>query len=373
MKLPTCPSIMKVSEIMIGKVLSLNLDNTVAKALSIMHENNINQVPTVDDTENYCGMIFAKDFLVVNATPTAKLKTYISTTPILSPSDNIEKCAQLIVATGKRALPVLENRKIVGIVSETDVALTADYGHAIIDEVMSGAIVIEEDTTLSNALSKIRRYNISRLPVININGILMGVINALDIIKILATPRERATKSPGIGTMAAIREVKVKDIARRAVSFERGTKLNQISGHFRRNEEIVVVGEKRPIGIVTPKDLLELILPKNTGPSIHMAHLEDREAQREIEEEMKRFLNKIQGKLENINKVIIYADKHKTRKYSLRARMITAAGVIEAKAVGFDPRSASKELISRFDRRIRSQHSQKIKHRQHRDISTSRF
>ena len=53
--------------------------------------------------------------------------------------------------------------------------------------------------------------------------------------------------------------------------------------------------------------------------------------------------------------------------------MITAAGVIEAKAVGFDPRSASKELISRFDRRIRSQHSQKIKHRQHRDISRSRF
>ena len=55
-------------------------------------------------------------------------KTYISTTPILSPSDNIEKCSSSVVATGKRALPVLENRKIVGIVSETDVALTADYG-----------------------------------------------------------------------------------------------------------------------------------------------------------------------------------------------------------------------------------------------------
>ena len=86
-------------------------------------------------------------------------------------------------------MPVLENRKIVGIVSETDVALTADYGHAI-KIVMSGAIVIEEDTTLSNALSKIRRYNISRLPVINMNGILVGVINALDIIKIFATQGE---------------------------------------------------------------------------------------------------------------------------------------------------------------------------------------
>lgn len=355
---------MKVSEIMISKIISLNLEDTVAKALNVMYENNINQVPIVDEKENYGGMIFAKDFLMVNAVPSAKLRTFVSTTPILSPTDNIERCAQLILATGKRALPVIQSKKIVGIVSETDVALTSDFGHAIIDEVMSGAIVIEEDNTISNAMSKIRRYNISRLPVINSNGILTGVINAIDIIKILATPRERATKSPGVGTMATIRDVKVKDIARRSVSVERGTKLNQVGEHFRRNEEIIIVGDKRPIGIVTPKDLLEVILPKDTGPSIHMAHLEDNEAQREIEEEMKRFLNKIQGKLENINQVIIYADKHKTRKYSLRARMITRSGVIEAKAVAFDPISACKELISRFDRRIRSEHSQKVKHRQ---------
>jgi CBS domain-containing protein/ribosome-associated translation inhibitor RaiA len=354
---------MKVSEIMISKIISLNLDDSVARALSVMHNNNINQVPLVDNNKNYKGMIFAKDFLLVNTMPEAKLKTFVSTTPVLGPSYSIEKCAQLIVATGKRALPVLENNKIIGIVSETDVALTADFGHAIIDEVMSGAIVIEEDNTLGVGLSKIRRYNISRLPVINLRGILQGVINALDIIKILATPRERATKSPGVGTMSTIREVKIKDISRRAVSVERGTKINHISGFFRRNEEIVVVGEKRPIGIVTPKDLLELILPKDSGPSIHMAHLENNEARREIEEEMKRFVRKIQGKLENIHQVVIYVDKHKTRKYSIRARMITATGVVEAKAVGYDPLSASKELISRFDRRIRSEHSQKVHHK----------
>jgi CBS domain-containing protein len=362
---------MKVSEIMINKIISLTLDDSVAKALSVMHNNNINQVPLVDNNKNYKGMIFAKDFLLVNTMPEAKLKTFVSTTPVLGPSYGIEKCAQLIVATGKRALPVLENNKVIGIVSETDVALTADFGHAIIDEVMSGAIVIEEDNTLGIGLSKIRRYNISRLPVINLNGILQGVINALDIIKILATPRERATKSPGVGTMSTIREVKIKDITRRAVSVERGTKINQISGSFRRNEEIVVVGEKRPIGIVTPKDLLELILPKDSGPSIHMAHLENNEARREIEEEMKRFVKKIQGKLENIHQVVIYVDIHKTRKYSIRARMITAAGIVEAKAVGYDPLSASKELISRFDRRIRSEHSQKVHHKHQREYPRS--
>ena len=94
---------------------------------------------------------------------------------------------------------------------------------------MSGAIVIEGDTTLGNALSKMRRYNISRLPVIELNGVLRGTITALDVAKLIATPKERPSKSPGVGTMTTVRDAKVKNVMRRAISVERGTKLNSIS------------------------------------------------------------------------------------------------------------------------------------------------
>src|SRR5918997_4729608 len=194
---------MKVSEIMVTDVVTLTSEDTIAKALHLMADRSINQIPVVDESE------------------------------------------------------------LVGIVSETDLVSTADFGHAIVDEVMSGAIVIEENTSLADAISKMRRYNISRLPVINTKGILRGTLNMLDIAKIIATPRERTSKSAAIsGGTAGIKDVKVKDIARRAVSVERGTKLNVITDHFRRNEEAIVVGDGRPMGIVTPKDALELILPK---------------------------------------------------------------------------------------------------------------
>ena len=358
---------MKVSEINVDKVFMLTSEDSVAKALNIMYENNINQIPIIDDDRKYIGMIYAKQFLGVNATPSSKLKSFLVNTPVLSSEDNIEKCAQLIVATGNRALPIVENGKLISIVSEIDVVLTSDFGHARVDEVMSGAIVIEEDDTLSNALSKMRRYNISRLPVINSNGILTGSVNALDITKISATPRQRAGKAPGVGTMAAIREVKLKDIMRRTVSVERGTSLNSAIENFKKAEELIVVGDRRPIGIVTPKDALELTLPKISDPTIHIAHLDSDEARKEIEDQMTRFLKKIQGKLENIRLVTVYADKHKTHKYSLRARIITTEGVVAAKAGGYDPLSACKELISRLNRRIRSEHSQKINDRRHRE------
>jgi CBS domain-containing protein/ribosome-associated translation inhibitor RaiA len=360
---------MKVSEINANKIIMLSSEDSVAKALNIMYENNINQIPIidVDDDGKYIGMIYAKQFLGVNAIPTSKLKSFVVNTPVLNSDDDIEKCAQLIVVTGNRALPVIENGKLISIVSETDIVLTSDFGHAIVDEVMSGAIVIEEDDTLSNALSKMRRYNISRLPVINSRGILTGAMNALDITKIIATPRERAGKSRGIGTMVTIREVKLKDIMRRAVSVERGTSLNSVIEKFEKTGEIIVVGDGRPIGIITPKDALELTLPKTTEPTIHISHLDSDEARREIEEQMTKFLKKIQGKLENVRLTIVYADKHKTHKYSVRARVITTTGVVAAKAVGYDPLSACKELVSRLDRRIKSEHSQKIKDRQHRE------
>src|SRR2546428_12831771 len=123
---------------------------------------------------------------------------------------------------------------------------------------MSGAIVIEEDTSLADAVSKMRRYNISRLPVINTKGVLRGTFSILDGGRIIAKPRERTSKSAAIsGGAAAITDVKEKDIASRDVSGERGTKLHALADHFKRNEEDVIVAGSRPMGIGTPKDVVE--------------------------------------------------------------------------------------------------------------------
>jgi ribosome-associated translation inhibitor RaiA len=158
---------------------------------------------------------------------------------------------------------------------------------------------------------------------------------------------------------------------RRAFSVERGTSLNGVIDRFRENEEVIIVGNNRPMGIITPKDALELTLPKHNDTSIHLAHLEDFDARREIEDQMKKFVTKIQGKLESIQNVIVYADKHKTRKYSLRARIITENGVIYAKGVGYDPITACKELITRLDRQIKTEHGHKLDKKHQGTVRTS--
>ncbi len=358
---------MIVDDIMIKDVISLTPEDSVSKALSLMHSHRLNQIPIVNDTSDYLGMVFAKEFLSVNASPESKLKGFVSKTPTLGREATVERAIEMILNTGNRAFPVIENRsKLVGIVSEMDIVVNARFGHSKADSVMSGAIVQEGEDTLGNALSKMRRYNISRLPVISKDGVLTGIINVLDIAHVISKPRERASKSPGVGTMAVVRIVKVKDIMRNAYSVEQGSKIDELTDDLKDHEEVVVVGNSRPIGVITPKDVLELLLPKHGGPTfIHISDPETEDDKHEIERIMTKFLKKIEGRLEKVQLVTIYVDKHKTRKYSIRARVMTNNSIIDAKAVAYDPISASKEIVSKLERRIKSAHSAKLpkKHR----------
>lgn len=356
---------MKVSEIMVTDVASLTSEDTVSKALAFMVDRSIHQVPVVDNDGSYEGMIFAKQFLASSAQPTSKLKGFVTNTTSLSPDDEVEEAAKMIIRTGSRALPVVQGTRLAGILSETDIAQTADFGHAIVDEVMSGAIVTEEDTSLADAVSKMRRYNISRLPIISTKGVLRGILGILDAIEIIATPVGRTSQSAAIsgGRSKVKGDVKVRDLMRRASAIERGTRLNELTEHFGKSEELVVVGDSRPMGIVTPKDALELILPKKGEIAIHIAHAGDEEDRRDIEDNLAKFVKKVQNRIRDLQSVIVYADKHKTRKYSVRCRLITGRGVINARAVGYDVISAVKELIRKLDRQVNAGHTQKVRQR----------
>jgi CBS domain-containing protein len=202
--------------------------------------------------------------------------------------------------------------------------------------------------------------------VINSNEELVGIINALDRAKIIATPKERISKNSRISSQKpGVKLAKVRDIMKRTVPTRIGTKLSDIVDNFREYDEIVVVGDKKkPVGIVTVRDALEILLPRREHPSIEIANVSDHETKTTIQEYMSKFLKKIHGKSENVQSIIVYADKYKTRKYSLRAKIICSSNVIGAKAVGYDPSNVSKKLISILERRIKSERGKKSRSRQ---------
>ncbi len=105
-----------------------------------------------------------------------------------SPGDSLRSIQILMRDRGITGVPILEGKRLVGIVSIGDIIEALDGGW--IDDSAEGhmtraVIVLEADMPLSFAISYLNRYGYRRFPVLSKEGELVGIITAADIIKAL--------------------------------------------------------------------------------------------------------------------------------------------------------------------------------------------
>lgn len=115
-----------------------------------------------------------------------KVKNWMITEVIMvSPQDTIEKAIQLMKNHSIRHLPVVEGDKLVGLVTESDLRayLTQDKLGLTLREVMIlDPITVSPETYIDEAAKLIYKYKIGGLPVVN-QGKLVGIITVTDILE----------------------------------------------------------------------------------------------------------------------------------------------------------------------------------------------
>lgn len=118
----------KVSEILEhkgGMVLSVDIDETVLAAISLMAQVNIGAV-LVQDNDTISGIFTERDYLQKIALKTLSSQDTkvgdVMTTPVISadPDDSVQQCMETMTTCHCRHLPVVENGKLLGIVSIGD-------------------------------------------------------------------------------------------------------------------------------------------------------------------------------------------------------------------------------------------------------------
>ena len=108
-----------------NKVFSVNSESSVFDAIKIMASNKISSLLIMDD-DKLLGIITERDYawkviLMGKASKTTKVKE-IMTEDILyvKPSETVEECMALMTEKRIRHLPVMENDKLIGLVSIGD-------------------------------------------------------------------------------------------------------------------------------------------------------------------------------------------------------------------------------------------------------------
>ncbi len=115
---------MKVARRMVSKVITITSSATVNDALHLLHQNNIRHLPVVD-REQFVGFVAETDLRQVLLLPSGndiRIKDVMNKDPItIGPEENLEEAARRIYQHKIGGLPVLEDGRLVGIVTVGDI------------------------------------------------------------------------------------------------------------------------------------------------------------------------------------------------------------------------------------------------------------
>jgi len=146
-------------------------------ASAIVKGKNIEEVvKTIMDSLGEKGHpgLLARDIM---STPVKTVPMYIS----------IEEAGRIMLRYGHTGLPVVEGDKVVGLISRRDVdkAKIHELGHAPVKGFMTTAVIsVTSDMPISKIQSLMVEYDIGRLPVID-DGKLVGIVSRTDILRTL--------------------------------------------------------------------------------------------------------------------------------------------------------------------------------------------
>ena len=141
---------MKVSEIMARDVVSVGRDEPVSCAARLMERYNIGAVPVSGEDGRIVGVVTDRDIITrcvalgerPAQTPVKRIMTKKAVT--VNAGDDVRRAAQLMAARRVRRLPVVEDDRVVGMVSLGDIAALGHFD-------------MEASLALSEISSNIRR------------------------------------------------------------------------------------------------------------------------------------------------------------------------------------------------------------------------
>ncbi|MEX1000088.1 MAG: CBS domain-containing protein, partial [Thermodesulfobacteriota bacterium] len=107
----------------------------------------------------------------------------------VNPEDSAQEIVEKMKTLNYRQFPVVEDGKLVGIITETDLAdaLTKDKDVSIKDVMVTEPLTLMENASIENASDIIRIKNFNSLPVVSETNELLGLLTVTDILDALRT------------------------------------------------------------------------------------------------------------------------------------------------------------------------------------------
>lgn len=173
----------KISDIMVEDVAYVTVPGTREEVMEVCKERYISGVPVVKEGK-VVGVVTRQDLL--RKPDEEQIALLMSRNPItISPDATIADAARIILSHGIRRLPVVEEERLVGIITVADIVrkiAELDYKEPIGNYIEDKTIVIWDEMPLSVAGRIMELARVKAVPVLNSELKLVGLITDRDLI-----------------------------------------------------------------------------------------------------------------------------------------------------------------------------------------------
>ncbi len=193
---------MKVTDLMTKKPVMAEAPGSRSKVLKLLVQHNITGVPVVKEgTTRYVGFVSRQDIF---AKPDVEQLALIvnKNHPFITSKDDVKKAAKILVEKELHHLPVLSNKKLVGILTPTDLLTIVEKEKikgTVEKLVRRTCIPIYEETPLPVVAAMIKITNAYAFPVLNDESKLSGIITDRDIFNLSVVDGTTAISELGSG------------------------------------------------------------------------------------------------------------------------------------------------------------------------------
>jgi CBS domain-containing protein len=251
-------------------LITVDKDQNLSDALKLLRKNNVSRLPVTNNKE-LVGIISERD--IANKLGSSKYESmpasrlHISSVMVkdvftVPQTMQLEEVAKLMLDNGIGSVPVMDDDKMVGIVSKADFVTLATgiaFDKITVKEIMSKDLIsISSGERLVHARRQMIESHVGRLPVIDGDN-LVGMITSKDLMRAFIDFRK---KVPEKYQKSQIKEVLVEDIMSTNPTFvSKDMSITEVSEIIMETgfNGLPVVEDGKVVGIITQTDILKLI------------------------------------------------------------------------------------------------------------------
>jgi CBS domain-containing protein/ribosome-associated translation inhibitor RaiA len=205
---------MDISDIATPEFAEVDAGTKLGKVRSIFERENPKGLIVTNDGD-YVGVVTERQLVRSRIEDGTKVSALVRSAPRIRRTEDVREVARMLVEGGVKVAPVYEGEQLYGVVTADGVleAVLDNLDALTVAQIMTEDVVtVAEDDHVGQAINRLRDHGVSRLPVVNDNGRLTGVMTTHDVVEFVVRSDERQHKGDRSGDSHRMLDLPVYDL-----------------------------------------------------------------------------------------------------------------------------------------------------------------